>query len=83
MLTPDYASSTASLVTAYVAGADDYYNYRVYLNNANNGIVDEDGTTYTVDANGTVTVAAADGTPPPMPRVDFQPWASPLWTTTP
>ena len=27
VLNPDYASSTASLVTPYVAGADDYYNY--------------------------------------------------------
>ena len=37
VLNPDYASSTASLVTPYVAGADDYYNYCVYRNNANNG----------------------------------------------
>ena len=29
VLNPDYASSTASLVTPYVAGADDYYNYCV------------------------------------------------------
>ena len=39
VLNPDYASSTASLVTPYVAGADDYYNYCVYRNNANNGTV--------------------------------------------
>ena len=44
VLNPDYASATASLVTGYVAGADDYYNYHVYRSNANNGTVDEDGT---------------------------------------
>ena len=51
VLTPDYASSTVGLVTAYVAGAEDYYNYYVYLNNANTGVVDDDGTTYTADAS--------------------------------
>ena len=71
VLNPDYASSTASLVTPYVAGADDYYNYCVYRNNANNGTVAEDGTTYTIDANGTVTATAADGTATEYPAVDF------------
>ena len=71
VLNPDYASSTASLVTPYVAGADGYYNYCVYRNNANNGTVAEDGTTYTIDANGTVTAAAADGTTTEYPAVDF------------
>ena len=58
LLDPDYASGTASLVTPYVAGAEDYYNYCVWRNNANNGTVAEDGTTYTIDAAGTVTVTA-------------------------
>ena len=71
VLNPDYASSTASLVTPYVAGADDYYNYCVYRNNANNGTVAEDGTTYAIDANGTVTATAADGTATEYPAVDF------------
>ena len=71
VLNPDYASSTASLVTPYVAGANDYYNYCVYRNNANNGTVAEDGTTYAIDANGTVTAAAADGTTTEYPAVDF------------
>ena len=71
VLNPDYASSTASLVTPYVAGADDYYNYCVYRNNANNGTVAEDGTAYAIDANGTVTAAAADGTTTEYPAVDF------------
>ena len=71
VLDPDYASSTASLVTPYVAGAEDYYNYRVYRNNANNGTVAEDGTTYAIDAAGTVTVTAADGTATVCPAVDF------------
>ena len=71
VLNPDYASSTASLVTPYVAGADDYYNYCVYRNNANNGTVAEDGTTYAIDANGTVTAAAANSTTTEYPAVDF------------
>ena len=71
LLNPDYASGTASLVTPYVAGAEDYYNYCVWRNNANNGTVDEDGTTYTIDAAGTVTVTAADGSTTTCPAVDF------------
>ena len=71
LLDPDYASGTASLVTPYVAGAEDYYNYRVWRNNANNGTVAEDGTTYTIDAAGTVTLTAADGSTTTCPAVDF------------
>ncbi len=71
LLDPDYASGTASLVTPYVAGAEDYYNYCVWRNNANNGTVAEDGTTYTIDAAGTVTMTAADGTTTTCPAVDF------------
>ena len=70
LLDPDYASGTASLVTPYVAGAEDYYNYCVWRNNANNGTVAEDGTTYTIDAAGTVTLTAADGSTT-CPAVDF------------
>ena len=50
VLTPAYASSTASLVTPYVAGAEDYYNYLFYKASAENGTVAEDGTTYTLEA---------------------------------
>ena len=71
LLNPDYASGTASLVTPYVAGAEDYYNYCVWRINANNGTVAEDGTTYTIDAAGTVTLTAADGTTTTCPAVDF------------
>ena len=71
LLDPDYASGTASLVTPYVAGAEDYYNYCVWRNNANNGTVAEDGTTYTIDAAGTVTITAADGSTTTCPAVDF------------
>lgn len=71
LLDPDYASGTASLVTPYVAGAEDYYNYCVWRNNANNGTVAEDGTTYTIDDAGTVTVTAADGSTTTCPAVDF------------
>ena len=59
------------LVTAYIAGADDYYNYHVYLNNANTGVVDDDGTTYTVDGSGVVTVTAPDSDPATYAPVDF------------
>ena len=71
LLNPDYASGTASLVTPYVAGAEDYYNYCVWRNNANNGTVADDGTTYTIDAAGTVTLTAADGSTTTCPAVDF------------
>ena len=71
LLDPDYASGTASLVTPYVAGAEDYYNYCVWRNNANNGTVAEDGTRYAIDAAGTVTVTAADGSTTTCPAVDF------------
>lgn len=71
LLDPDYASGTASLVTPYVAGAEDYYNYCVWRNNANNGTVAEDGTTYAIDAAGTVTLTAADGSTTTCPAVDF------------
>ena len=71
LLNPDYASGTASLVTPYVAGAEDYYNYCVWRNNAHNGTVAEDGTTYTIDDAGTVTVTAADGSTTTCPAVDF------------
>ena len=71
LLNPDYASGTASLVTPYVAGAEDYYNYCVWRNNANNGTVAEDGTRYAIDAAGTVTVTAADGSTTTCPAVDF------------
>lgn len=71
LLDPDYASGTVSLVTPYVAGTEDYYNYCVWRNNANNGTVAEDGTTYTIDAAGTVTLTAADGSTTTCPAVDF------------
>ena len=71
LLDPDYASGTASLVTPYVAGAEDYYNYCVWRNNANNGTVAEDGTRYAIDAAGTVTLTAADGSSTTCPAVDF------------
>ena len=71
LLNPDYASGTTSLVTPYVAGAEDYYNYCVWRNNAQNGTVAEDGTTYTIDDAGTVTLTAADGSTTTCPVVDF------------
>ena len=71
LLDPDYASGTASLVIPYVAGAEDYYNYCVWRNNANNGTVAEDGTRYAIDAAGTVTMTAADGNTTTCPAVDF------------
>ena len=71
VLTPAYASSTASLVTPYVAGAEDYYNYLFYKASAANGTMAEDGTTYTLEADGSVTAAAADGTTTSYAPVDF------------
>lgn len=71
VLTPDYNSSNVGLVTSYIAGADDYYNYHVYLNNANGGIVDDDGTTYTVDGSGVITVATPGKDAVTYAPVDF------------
>lgn len=72
VLTPDYAASNAGLITAYIAGADDYYTYNVNLTNANNNYVADDGTTYTVDASGVVTVAGPDGASDVYPPVSFE-----------
>lgn len=71
LLTPDYAASNVGLVTSYIAGADEYYNYQVNLTNANNGYVGADGTTYTVDAAGVVTVAAPGAEAQTFQPVDF------------
>jgi oligopeptide transport system substrate-binding protein len=70
VLTPDYASSNAGLVTDYIAGADDYYTYLVNLANANSNYVADDGTAYTVDASGVVTVTSGDSVDL-YPPVDF------------
>lgn len=72
VLTPDYSSSNVGLVTSYIANADEYYNYHVYLNNANSGIVDDDGTTYTVDGSGVVTVATPGKDAVTYAPVDFE-----------
>lgn len=71
VLTPDYNSSNVGLVTSYIANADEYYNYHVYLNNANGGIVDDDGTTYTVDGSGVITVATPGKDAVTYAPVDF------------
>lgn len=71
LLTPDYAASNVGLVTSYIAGADEYYNYQVNLTNASNGYVGDDGTTYTVDAAGVVTVAAPGAEAQTFQPVDF------------
>lgn len=72
VLTPDYAASNAGLVTAYISGADDYYNYSVALTNANNSYVADDGSAYSVDAAGTVTVTHPDADPDVYPPVSFE-----------
>lgn len=72
VLTPDYSSSNVGLVTSYIANADEYYNYHVYLNNANSGIVDDDGTTYTVDGSGVVTVSTPGKDAVTYAPVDFE-----------
>ena len=71
LLDPAYAASNVGLVTSYIAGAEAYYDYQVNLANANSGLVEEDGTTYTVDAGGTVTVSAPGAEPQTFAPVDF------------
>jgi oligopeptide transport system substrate-binding protein len=60
VLTPDYASQSTSLITDYIAGAEEYYDYLVYSANAASGTVDDDGTTYKMDGD-KVIVTPGDG----------------------
>ena len=71
VLTPAYASGTASLVTPYVAGAEEYFNYQFYKDCAANGTTAEDGTTYALESDGTVVATAADGSATQYPAVEF------------
>ena len=71
VLTPDYASSTTSLVTPYIAGAEDYYNYLFYKSCAENGTTAEDGTTYSLGSDGTVTAAVPGAAAVSYSPVDF------------
>ena len=71
-LTPDYAAANVGLITSYIAGAEAYYDYQVNLTNANNNLVGDDGTTYTVDAAGVVTVSTPGADPQTFQPVDFE-----------
>ena len=71
VLTPDYASATTSLVTPYIAGAEDYYNYLFYKSCAENGTTAEDGTTYSLGADGTVTASVPGAAAVSYSPVDF------------
>ncbi len=57
-LTPSNASANVTSITGYIANAEAYYNYNVYYAAAEAGQVDDDGTTYAVDASGVVTVTS-------------------------
>lgn len=72
VLTPEYAASNAGLITSYITGADDYYNYQVALNNANSGYVADDGSAYTVDETGAVHITHPDADPDVYPPVSFE-----------
>src|SRR5699024_1210656 len=52
-----YTASIVALITCYIAGAEAYYDYQFNLADANRGLVEDDGTTYTVDLDGVVTVS--------------------------
>ena len=71
-LTPDYAAANVGLITSYIAGAEAYYDYQVNLTNANNNLVGDDGTTYTVDDAGVVTVSTPGADPQTFQPVDFE-----------
>lgn len=71
VLTPAYASASASLVTGYIAGAEEYYDYMVALDAANAGQTDDDGNSYSVDAAGVITITAADGSTTTCEPVSF------------
>ncbi len=71
VLTPAYAASNAGLVTGYIAGAREYYDYQVSRTNAENGYTAEDGTTYTLDSAGNVTISAPGAEPQVLAPVEF------------
>ncbi len=71
VLNPAYAASNANLITSYIAGAEDYFNYYTYLANAQAGTVDDDGTTYTVDSANVVTVTPKEGDAATYSPVEF------------
>ena len=71
LLTPAYAASNVGLVTSYIAGAAEYYDYQVNLANAESGLVEDDGTAYTVDASGVVTVSAPGAEAQTFAPVEF------------
>jgi len=72
VLNPAMGSNTANLMYDFIANADEYYTYMTYLQNAEAGLVDEDGTTYTVDADGVVTVTPAEGDATTIAPVAFE-----------
>lgn len=72
ILNPAMGSSTVSLIFGIIENAEEYYDYMAYLANAEAGFVDEDGTAYTVDEAGVVTVTGSDGTAVTYEPVDFE-----------
>lgn len=72
VLDPAMGSSTSNLIYDMVANAEDYTDYMFYLENAQAGVVEEDGTTYTAAEDGTVTITAADGSTETIAPVSFE-----------
>lgn len=72
VLDPAMGSSTANIIYDVIANAEEYFNYMTYLQNAEAGVVDEDGTTYTVDEEGNVTVTPAEGEAAVYAPVSFE-----------
>jgi len=61
VLDPSMNSSTSNLIYDFVSNAEEYTDYMFYLQNAQAAVVDEDGTTYSVDEAGVVTVTPTEG----------------------
>ena len=72
ILDPAMGSSTVSLVFGIIKNAEEYYNYMTMLENAQAGVVEEDGTTYAADENGVVTVTPAEGEAYTVEPVSFE-----------
>ena len=70
VLDPANASSNSYLITGYIAGAEEYYDYWTYRASAEAGQTDEDGTQYSMNGE-TVVITAADGTVTNVEPVDF------------
>ena len=71
VLDPANAASNTRLITSYIAGAEDYFDYWTYRASAEAGQTDDDGTAYVMDGD-TVVITSADGEETRYEKVEFE-----------